>query len=192
MGAPGTTTAALVARDGTVEAIVATHELPAGTARHERAGGLLAPGFVDLQVNGGGGVMFNDRPDLETIRIICRAHAPFGTTALLPTLITDTPAATAAALAAGEAAWQARCRASSACILKGRICRWRARARTTRRLIRPMTDADEAALITAATDLPALLMTVAPETVDPARIRRLVAAGVVVSLGHSDAGYGRP
>ena len=58
----------------------------------EAAGGMLVPGFVDLQVNGGGGVMLNDRPDVETIRTICAAHAPFGTTALLATLITDTPA----------------------------------------------------------------------------------------------------
>ena len=57
----------------------------------EAGGGMLVPGFVDLQVNGGGGVMLNDRPDVETIRTICAAHAPFGTTALLPTLITDTP-----------------------------------------------------------------------------------------------------
>ena len=60
----------------------------------EAGGGMLAPGFVDLQVNGGGGLMLNDRPDVETIRTICAAHAPFGTTALLPTLITDTPAQT--------------------------------------------------------------------------------------------------
>ena len=60
----------------------------------EAGGGLLAPGFVDLQVNGGGGLMINDRPDVETIRTICAAHAPFGTTALLVTLITDTDAQT--------------------------------------------------------------------------------------------------
>ena len=62
---------------------------------------MLAPGFVDLQVNGGGGVMLNDHPDVASIETICRAHAPFGTTALLPTLITDTPEITAAAVAAG-------------------------------------------------------------------------------------------
>ncbi len=68
---------------------------------------MLAPGFVDLQVNGGGGVMLNDHPDVASIETICRAHAPFGTTALLPTLITDTPEITAAAIAAGaEAARQ--------------------------------------------------------------------------------------
>ena len=63
--------------------------------------GLIAPGFVDLQVNGGGGVMLNDRQDVDAIRTICRAHAPFGTTALLATLITDTPETTARAVEAG-------------------------------------------------------------------------------------------
>jgi len=179
---------ALVARDGTVEAIVATHELPAGTARHERAGGLIAPGFVDLQVNGGGSVMLNDRPDLETIRIICRAHVPFGTTALLPTLITDTPAATAAALAAGEAAWQAKEPGFLGLHLEGPHLSVARKGAHDPALIRPITDADEASLITARRSLPALLVTIAPESVDPARIRRLVAAGVVVSVGHSDAG----
>ena len=70
-------------------------------------GGVVAPGFVDLQVNGGGGVMLNAAPDLDGIRAICAAHGRLGTTALLPTLITDTPAVTRAALAAGIAAAEA-------------------------------------------------------------------------------------
>src|SRR5437879_13045700 len=52
-------------------------------------GGLLLPGFIDTQVNGGGGVLFNDDPTVETIAAIGTAHRPFGTTASLPTLITD-------------------------------------------------------------------------------------------------------
>ncbi len=71
-------------------------------------GGVLAPGFVDLQVNGGGGVMLNDQPDLEGIRAICAAHGRLGTTGLLPTLITDTPEVTRAAIEAGIAAAAAR------------------------------------------------------------------------------------
>ena len=84
---------------------------------------MLAPGFVDLQVNGGGGVMLNDHPDVASIETICRAHAPFGTTALLPTLITDTPEITAAASPPGRGRARRMCRAFSACISKARICR---------------------------------------------------------------------
>ena len=98
---------ALLVRDGSVDSIASAAALPAGMAVVEAGGGMLAPGFVDVQVNGGGGVMFNDEPSLDAIVAICRAHAPFGTTALLPTLITDTPEITAAAVAAGaEAALQ--------------------------------------------------------------------------------------
>src|SRR4051794_14887253 len=84
--------AALVVHDSLVEGIVPADAIPPGVARIEAGGGMLVPGFVDLQVNGGGGVMLNDHPDVASLETICRAHAPFGTTALLPTLITDTPA----------------------------------------------------------------------------------------------------
>src|SRR6185437_783834 len=67
-------------------------------------GGFLAPGFVDLQVNGGGGTQFNDVLTVDGLRTICASHARFGTTALLPTLITDTPEITARAVEAGIAA----------------------------------------------------------------------------------------
>src|SRR5258707_7580091 len=65
-----------------------------------RIAGLLAPGFVDVQVNGGGGVLFNDQPDIAGIRAIGAAHRRFGTTGFLPTLITDRPDRMAAAIAA--------------------------------------------------------------------------------------------
>ena len=99
---------ALLVSGGTVEGIIAAAALPADAETIELPGGLLAPGFVDLQVNGGGGVMLNDAPSVETIRRICAAHAPFGTTSLLPTLITDTPETTAAALDAGASAARAK------------------------------------------------------------------------------------
>ena len=85
--------AALVVVGRQLEGIVPQESLETGMVVVTAAGGILVPGFVDLQVNGGGGLMINDRPDVETIRTICAAHAPFGTTALLVTLITDTPAA---------------------------------------------------------------------------------------------------
>ena len=86
--------AALLVSGEQVTGIVPQESLETGMRVVEAGGGMLAPGFVDLQVNGGGGLMINDRPDVETIRTICAAHAPFGTTALLVTLITDTEAQT--------------------------------------------------------------------------------------------------
>jgi N-acetylglucosamine-6-phosphate deacetylase len=100
--------AVLIARGDTIEAIADPVAIPADARKVELGGGMLVPGFVDLQVNGGGGVMLNDRQDVDTIRTICAAHAPFGTTALLPTLITDTQEVTDAAVDAGAEAVRRR------------------------------------------------------------------------------------
>ena len=90
---------ALVVEDGRVAALLPEPEVPG--ERVVLGGGVLAPGFIDLQVNGGGGVLLNDRPDADGIAAICAAHARLGTTGLMPTLITDTPAVTRTAVAAG-------------------------------------------------------------------------------------------
>lgn len=179
---------ALVLRGGLVAAIAPAADLPPTIETIEVAG-MLVPGFVDLQVNGGGGVMLNDRQDVETIRTICAAHAKFGTTALLPTLITDTPEVTRSAVDAGA---QAIARAVPGFLglhLEGPHLSLARKGAHDPRLIRPMDDAAEAALIAAHEKVPVLLTTVAPESAEPARIARLVKAGVVVSLGHSDTGY---
>ncbi|WP_192179306.1 N-acetylglucosamine-6-phosphate deacetylase [Mesorhizobium amorphae] len=181
--------AALVVQGGVVEAIVATSAIPSGVAHVETGGGLLAPGFVDLQVNGGGGVMLNDHPDVASIETICRAHAPFGTTALLPTLITDTPAITAAAVAAGAEAARQKLPGFLGLHLEGPHLSVARKGAHDPALIRPMTDTDQAALIAARKGLPVLLTTIAPESVEPERVTALATAGIVVSLGHSDTFY---
>ena len=71
---------------------------------HDLGGKLLLPGFIDVQVNGGGGLLFNDDPTVETLRGIAAAHRTFGTTGLLPTLITDTRETMRRALEAVDAA----------------------------------------------------------------------------------------
>ncbi|MGB3830648.1 MAG: N-acetylglucosamine-6-phosphate deacetylase [Mesorhizobium sp.] len=181
--------AALVAADGLVEAIVAPADIPSDARTLDLGGGILAPGFVDLQVNGGGGVMLNDAPSVEAIRTICAAHAPFGTTALLPTLITDTPQITTAAIHAGEEAAAAGVPGFLGLHLEGPHLSLARKGAHDPKLIRPMTDVDQAALIAARKKMPVLLTTVAPESVEAGRVAALAAAGVVVSLGHSDASY---
>ncbi|MFA6153705.1 N-acetylglucosamine-6-phosphate deacetylase [Mesorhizobium sp.] len=180
---------ALVVRDGLVEAILPTGAIPSDIRLVDTGGGMLAPGFVDIQVNGGGGVMLNDHPDVASIETICKAHASFGTTALLVTLITDTPAITAAAVAAGEAAMSRRVPGFLGLHLEGPHLSIARKGAHDPALIRPMLDPDQAALIAARQKLPVLLTTVAPESVDPARVSALAKAGVIVSLGHSDTGY---
>lgn len=178
--------AALILRDGKVEAVTPMARLPRGVEIIE-TGGILAPGFVDLQVNGGGGVMLNDHPDVASIETICRAHAPFGTTALLPTLITDTPEITAAAIAAGAEAARKNVPGFLGLHLEGPHLSISRKGAHDPALIRPMDDASQAALIAARDKMPVLLTTVAPESVTPQQIAALAGAGVVVSLGHSDA-----
>ena len=91
----------------------------------------LAPGFIDVQVNGGGDVLFNDTPTADGIRAIAAAHRRFGTTALLPTLISDTPEKMQAALAAVQRRWPTS-PACSASISRDRFSRRKSRACTTR------------------------------------------------------------
>ncbi|MEP9397794.1 N-acetylglucosamine-6-phosphate deacetylase [Mesorhizobium sp. KR2-14] len=180
---------AVIVRDGVVERIEAAGDVPPGMKVVELDGGMIAPGFVDLQVNGGGGVMLNDAPSVEAIRTICAAHARFGTTALLPTLITDTPEITAAAVAAGADAAREKVPGFLGLHLEGPHLSLARKGAHDPALIRPMTDADETALVAAREKMPVLLTTVAPESVDQSRVSRLKLADVVVSLGHTDTDY---
>ena len=176
---------ALVVEDGRVAALLPEPEVPG--ERVVLGGGVLAPGFIDLQVNGGGGVLLNDRPDADGIAAICAAHARLGTTGLMPTLITDTPAVTRAAVAAGVAA-AGVVPGFLGLHLEGPHLDVQRKGAHDPSLIRPMGQDDLAMLVEAARRLPALLITVAPESVTPGQVAALAAAGAIVSLGHSDTG----
>ena len=174
--------AVLLVEDGAIAGIGAG--VPVGAEVRRLPPGTLAPGLVDLQVNGGGGVMFNDAPSPAGLRTIIAAHRALGTTTLLPTLITDTPQVTRAALAAGIAV-----PGLAGLHLEGPHLSVARKGAHDAALIRPMTEEDLAALCDAARHLGTLMVTVAAETVTPDQIARLDGAGVVVSLGHSDADF---
>lgn len=174
---------ALVLSDDRIHGIVPLGEAPGGS-RIDLGGGILAPGFVDLQVNGGGGEMLCGRSGSAGIARILAAHRALGTTSLLPTLITDTNDATAAVLAAGISAGDLP--GFLGLHLEGPHLDPRRKGAHDAGLIRPMTETDLARLCEAARQLPALLVTLAPEAATPDQIARLTQAGVVVSLGHSD------
>ncbi|RMF41252.1 MAG: N-acetylglucosamine-6-phosphate deacetylase [Alphaproteobacteria bacterium] len=164
-------------------------DIPPGARLVAVSGGILAPGFVDLQVNGGGGVMFNDDPSPATLATIARAHARLGATAILPTLITDRPQATRAAIAAVREAVAASMPGIAGLHLEGPHIALARKGAHDPALIRPMEAADLDRLCRAAAELPALMVTLAPESATPEQVGRLAAAGAVVSLGHSDAPY---
>lgn len=180
---------ALIIEFGYVAGIVPRGEIPANAERVALDGGMIVPGFIDLQVNGGGGVLFNNAPSLDSIRTICAAHAQFGTTALLPTLITDTAEINIAAIAAGVEASAQRVPGFLGLHLEGPHLALSRKGTHDPALIRPMNAVDLARLEKAAADLPNLLCTIAAETVTPEQIAALHRAGAVVSLGHSDATY---
>ena len=90
--------------DVSEEGTVTLSGAPPSARTAELKGGIILPGFVDLQVNGGDGILFNDAPTLATLKRMLRAHETLGCAAILPTLITDTPAKTRAAIDAAIAA----------------------------------------------------------------------------------------
>ncbi|MEM8803699.1 MAG: N-acetylglucosamine-6-phosphate deacetylase, partial [Pseudomonadota bacterium] len=138
---------------------------PDGFAEAELDGGVLMPGFVDLQANGGGGLMFNDAPSLETLKVLANAHWTSGTRGLLPTLISDTPAKTVAAIDAVERALKQRVLGVAGLHLEGPHLSAARKGAHAETMIRPMTPEDEAVLLDAATRVPNLMITVAPESV---------------------------
>ncbi|ETW13734.1 N-acetylglucosamine-6-phosphate deacetylase NagA [Roseivivax marinus] len=152
-------------------------------------GGVLAPGFVDLQVNGGGGLMLNGAPEAATVARMAEAHARLGATSILPTLITDTPEITRAAIAAVEAAVREEVPGVAGLHLEGpHLDRVRAGAHDPA-LIRPMEAADLDLLRAAAGTLPSLIVTLSPGAASAEQIRALRHAGAIVSLGHSETTY---
>lgn len=179
---------AVLLERGRIVAIVAENDARFRAAsRHDLDGGLLLPGFIDTQVNGGGGVLFNDEPSIDAIREIGRAHRQFGTTGFLPTLISDDLHVVAQAVAAAQEAIEARVPGVLGIHIEGPYLN---EARRGVHDSAKLRDLDESA-IGLLTSLRGgkTLVTLAPEVTTPQIIRKLVAAGVVVSAGHTNATY---
>ncbi|MBC9247971.1 N-acetylglucosamine-6-phosphate deacetylase [Paracoccus sp. 11-3] len=177
---------ALVVNGGLIEAIAPLPDAPSGATKVD---GIIMPGFVDLQVNGGGGLMVDGQTDVERLRHICATHRLLGCAGILPTLITDTAKATARVIDAGIAAARANVPGFLGLHLEGPHLDPRRKGAHDPDLIRPMDEDDLTRLIHAARNLPVLLITVAPEAVTNAQITALTDAGAIVSLGHSDCDF---
>ena len=176
---------AVVVEGARIAAIVPHSERPDGAVR-DLGGGLLAPGYVDVQVNGGGGVLFNQDPTPEGIARIAAAHRKHGTIGLLPTLVTDAPQVMAAAIAAtGEA--RRLTPAALGIHLEGPFLDPRRKGAHELSYIRDLGRDDIATIAKA--DCGAVMLTLAPNRVGTESIAELARHGVLVSLGHSDASY---
>ncbi|HEX7324546.1 MAG TPA: N-acetylglucosamine-6-phosphate deacetylase [Rhodanobacteraceae bacterium] len=178
---------AVLVEDGRIRALVPELDIPAGAATHDLTGQTVLPGFIDCQVNGGGGVLFNDQPTVDGIRAIGTAHRKFGTTGFLPTLISDTIDKMRTAIAAADAAIAAHVPGVLGIHIEGPFISHAKRGVHDPRFLHT-PDAGELRVAESLTG-GVTLLTVAPECVPPDAIRNLVASGVLVAAGHSNADY---
>ncbi len=180
---------ALVIEEGRISAVLpdAAPSLGQADEQVDLGGGWLLPGFIDVQVNGGGGALFNNTPDVPTLRTIAAAHRRFGTTALLPTLISDDLQVMRAAITATHDAIAQGVPGVIGIHLEGPyIAPARKGTHDVSKFRVP--DADEVALA-ASLDNGVTLLTLAPERVPLETIRALVERGVIVAAGHTAATY---
>lgn len=179
---------ALVIEAGRIRAIVPANEAGAlGGRSVDLKGGLLLPGFIDTQVNGGGGVLFNDDPSPETIRQIAEAHRRYGSTSVLPTVISDDLHVLADAIGATDRAIAAGCPGVVGIHVEGPFISVDRKGVHDESKVR-ILDREAVALLTSLRQ-GRTVVTLAPETTEPRLIRGLVEAGVIVSIGHTDGEY---
>lgn len=171
-----------------ITAIVAQNDPRVAQAKqHDLRGHLLLPGFIDVQVNGGGGVLFNETPTVEALASIAAAHRKFGTTGLLPTLITDTPEVMRAALKAVNDAIDQGVPGILGIHVEGPFLAPTRKGIHDARLFR-LPDANDILALTAG-NRGVVMLTLAPEQVTLDTIRQFSQAGVVVVAGHTAADY---
>jgi N-acetylglucosamine-6-phosphate deacetylase len=172
--------------DGRISAVGTTDEIRArATSVVDLDGRMLLPGFIDTQVNGGGGVLFNDSPTVEGIRAIGAAHRRFGTTGFLPTLLSDDLTVLATAIHAVDAAIAARVPGVLGIHIEGPfLSEARKGVHDASHFLE--LDHDMVALLSSLKN-GTTLMTLAPEVTSPGVIQRLAAAGVILAAGHTNA-----
>ncbi len=174
----------VIVADGLIQSIAPAGDRGAYATAVDLDGGLLAPGFIDLQVNGGGGVMFNDRPDADGLAIIVQAHRKFGTTGLLPTVIS---ADLNTMRAAAEAVRDSENPSVLGIHFEGPHLNPAKRGIHGAEDLRPPTSEEMAIFMESSPDR--VMVTLAPEVTGLETVRRLAAAGVRVCAGHSAASF---
>ena len=177
---------AVVIENGRIIAVPQERDLGAGIKRRALTG-LLAPGFIDVQVNGGGGIMFNDMRNVEGLKIMAAAHRKYGTTGLLPTFITDTRERVAEAVEAMRAALFMRVPGVLGIHIEGPFINPARKGVHQADFMRPMEEADFDILTSLKEGR--TLVTLAPECNSMELIARLAAAGVLICAGHTASDY---
>ncbi|MEQ1687704.1 MAG: N-acetylglucosamine-6-phosphate deacetylase [Sphingopyxis sp.] len=170
-----------------IEGVVPAAALDPGIDIQQLGGGALVPGFIDTQVNGGGGVLFNDAPTVDGIAAIAAAHRSFGTTAMLPTLISDDLSVVEQAIAAVDEAIASGVPGVIGIHIEGPFLNAAKRGIHDATKFRVL-DADAVALLSSLKH-GKTLVTLAPECAPSGMIAALVERGVIVAAGHTLASY---
>ena len=179
---------AVIVEAGRIKALApASDPLPPGARRIDLDGGLLLPGFNDIQVNGGAGILFNDAPTVESIRRIGSAHRRFGTTGFLPTLISDDLATVRAAIDATRQAIAEGVPGVLGVHIEGPFLNVKRKGIHDASKFRLIDD--EAFALLTSLGIGRTVVTIAPEKTSMGMIRRLAESGVVVSAGHTNGSY---
>ena len=179
---------AVLVEEGWIVDIVRDDDPRLAKARcHDLDGALLLPGFIDTQVNGGGGALFNDEPTLQTLRRMGAAHRQFGTTGFLPTLISDDLSVMEQAIGAVAEAVQEGVPGILGIHLEGPFLSPARKGVHNAAKFRAI-DARAFDLLTSLKGAKTLV-TLAPEMTTPEMIGKLTAAGVIVAAGHTNATY---
>jgi len=181
----------LILNDGVIEAITPTEHLDSSVQVHQLSGGILTPGFIDIQVNGGGDVMFNNDPSVEGLARMMAGHRRFGTTGMMPTLISDTHDTIKAGVDAVNEARKVQVPGILGVHIEGPFFNPAKRGTHQESCIRAPeeTDIDWLCSLRNPDSIDPLkaIVTLAPEQTATGQIKRLSDAGILVCAGHTDA-----
>lgn len=178
---------AVLTEDGRILRIIPARAVPANAVKEELSGGTLLPGFIDVQVNGGGGVLFNESPTVEGLQAIGAAHARFGTTGFMPTIISTDLASLANAVAAVDQAMATGVPGVLGIHIEGPYLSPKRRGIHNPKEFPAL---DEAAItVLSSLKRGKTMVTLAPDAVAPEMVAKLCKAGVLVCIGHTDASY---
>lgn len=182
---------AVIINESHIEILLPRDQCPPNISQLDLGGGILAPGFIDLQVNGGGGYLFNNQPDVKTLQAMLCGHRRTGTTSMLPTLISDSRAQQQQGIDAVNTAIEQGEAGVLGIHIEGPFFNLEKRGTHKADFIRPLTDEDIDWLChnAKAEDKNTTLVTLAPEQTHVGQIKQLSQAGIRVCAGHTNANH---